>query len=439
MTILLYMLLIIFVALLAKNELKTYGTILTPFCLIAIPMTVILGWLFVVVQFYDFPEVSIQLILTFFLFYFVFWLPSLFARFFIKKEKTPKLSHYHDDPENLRSLKKVDRVMTVVVLLSSLWLVAYFVINARGVSTLGNVVQTEFQDKYTGGFNFYPRILCLAGTAYFIGTINRRQLYKVLLIGAAILPIALSLVKGIIFLPVISGLILYVLINKVKIKVSRLILIPLCGIVIFFGAYMVEWGVWNISNIFTSDFYRTIFAKFNYYLISGTESFNINLVNGANFNEGVLNSPAFAPFFNLFSKVGGADRINTIGSVFTKLGYIEGYGTVQVNTNGFFGILVLYSGYGVAVIYSLLFSLASYALFVRSLNRRNILYKLIYALIGSGLFLGWFDFYFMQTFWYYLWAIFELAGLYFEHRLYSKKPHKPVPLPWKPQKQRLVH
>ena len=123
---------------------------------------------------------------------------------------------------------------------------------------------------------------------------------------------------------------------------------------------------------------------------------------------------------NLFSKFAFNGRTGTIGSYFTTLGTVQGYGTASVNTNTFIGILVLYTGVLKAMIIAFVFSLFSHLIFLRALNARNILYQLIYALLASGLFLGWFDYYFMQTFWYYLWIIFEAVAFLFQRTVYGK-------------------
>jgi oligosaccharide repeat unit polymerase len=418
---LLYLLLFALVLVAARSEKNAYGTLLTPFCLISIPMLLITGFLFFVASAYDFPQVSLSLILCDYLFFAVFFLPSIVARRFARREEdTGILAAKSESDAQKWVMKRADALMTVLVVFSFVWLVTYFISNARSVSVLGSVVQTDFQAKYTGGFNFYPRILCLAGAAYFIGTCGRGKYYKLLLAFIALVPLVLSLVKGIIFLPIIAGLILFCLINKIRIRIRKLIPIPILGVIIFFGVYMIENGIWKISNITTSDFYSFIFAKFNVYLVSGTESFNVNLISGISYNEGILKSPAFAPVINLLAKFSLAEHVEGIGPVFTVLGYINGYGTAQVNTDGFFGFIALYTGFTTAVFFSFFFSCVSYLLFLRARNRANIFYRLIYAMLAAGLFLGWFDYYFMQSFWYYLWIFFEIVAVFFEYAYYRQ-------------------
>lgn len=421
MVVLLYLLLFVLVLLAARLEKKAYGTLLTPFCLVSIPMLLITGMLFFVASAYDFPQVSIQLILCDYLFFAVFLLPSVVARRFVRAcpERSPLQTAGGKTAED-RVMRRADLLMGALVLFSFCWLVVYFITNARAVSVLGSVVQTDFQTKYTGGFNFYPRILCLAGAAYFIGTCGRGRLYKLLLAFLALVPLVLSLVKGIIFLPIIAGLILFGLNNQIRIRLRKLLPIPILGVIIFFGVYMIENGVWKLSNITTSDFYSFISAKFNVYLVSGTEAFNINLINGISYNEGILKSPAFAPLINVLAKFSLAGHIEGIGPVFTVLGSIPGYGIAQVNTDGFFGFLAVYTGFPAAVAVSFLFSCVSYLLFLRARSGPNLFFRLIYAMLAAGLFLGWFDFYFMQSFWYYLWLLFEIVAQFFEYAYYRQ-------------------
>ena len=190
-------------------------------------------------------------------------------------------------------------------------------------------------------------------------------------------------------------------------KIKSILITAILGISIFFIVYMVEIGIWNIEKLFEKETYELILNKLNMYIISGVQSFNVNLSNNNEIFKEISN-PVYAPVINLFSKFGIIDRIDTINHIWVNIGYIKNYGEITVNTNTHIGTLFLYCGIFMGIIVNSIIGLIAYIFYYAAVNKKEIIYVVRYSLFVTGLILSWFDYYYMQIFWIYLIVIFYL-------------------------------
>ncbi|WP_061808973.1 O-antigen polymerase [Rossellomorea vietnamensis] len=412
LTTLIILILILTILGLTFVEKRKYKTFLSPFILFSVPYLVLILYQVIVTNIYNWEPVSVVFLIYIFLylvtFYFVGTFSIHFFEAFYKKYSIKTQIKYDNSLQSTRTKNKVIEIISIVV---AAYLIIFFIFQMRGLPNTGMVVQEEFQSTYSSGFNFYLRLICMIGSVYFWGLANKNNKRFLLLGFLCFIPNLLTFVKGITFILILGGILANLFIYNKKVKPKNILSIVGSAIAVFFLIYLIEIGVWDTEKLFVKETYENIFGKLNVYLISGVQSFNVNVIGNHSF-QGIPN-PVYAPVLNIFSKLGIVDRVDSINNIWVNVGYIPNYGNVNVNTNTFIGTLVLYCGPIIGLFINSLVSIIIYYLFYRTIKTRKTIQIVRYALIVTGLALSWFEYFYMHTFWFYLigfFLIFELIN-----------------------------
>lgn len=318
------------------------------------------------------------------------------------------------------SIKRNEKKFDILCMISAFYSILHFIILSGGFSNIHYIVQEEFQNQYGSGLNFYVRLLMLIATSYYWGCakISKKNLILGLI---CLIPNVLTFVKGMVFIPCLAAIILRLKKGDIKISLKAGIIIILTGICVFFGVYLVEMGVYNPEIIFEADTYKEIGSNLISYLISGVQSFsqNISENNISNFRK--VDNITLAPFINSFAKIGVGESIDPLCTIWQKFGYsaIRG-GTVESNVNTYIGTLYLYNGVIVGCLLNVFWVFIASFLDEISAEKYDIITALS-SLFCAAFALGWFEYYFMQTFWLYLIGIAFLLKIIFKIKLYIRR------------------
>jgi oligosaccharide repeat unit polymerase len=425
--IIIFIVLIIAVSALVIIERNQYKTYLTPFILFSVPYIIIIFYQVLVTNIYRWKNVSAIYLFYVLIYLITFYFVGAFTIQFMKSFKRNNQSssniqscNYNQEMILMKHKHQRLKIIEIISLASSIYLIIFFIFSSRGLYNVGMVVQEEFQSKYSTGVNFYLRLFCMIGTIYFWGLSNKSNRKFILLGFLCFIPNFLSFVKGIAFINVIGSVLANLISNKRKIKVSVLLKVLLVGLIIFFLVYMIEIGIWNPNKLFERETYEFIYGKLNSYLVSGVQSFNINISNSENLFKGLPN-PVYAPVINLIAKLGLAERIEAINNVWITIGYIPNYGPSTVNTNTYIGTLSLYCGFFIGLLVNSIISTIIYYFFWKAIRTQKTIHIVRYSLMVTGLVLAWFEYYYMQTFWFYLVLIFFLIDFINRFRIVKNK------------------
>jgi hypothetical protein len=408
-----------------RNMHKTY---FSPISLFAIPYITIVLYQVIITNIYDWDRISpIYLIVILFYIADFFLIGNLFL-IFIKNNRIVKIKSGSDlkRPSLISNEKKMNqslpnryKAIEAVSIMSALLLLIYYIVNLRQLPDIGMIVQEDFQQSYSSGLNYYLRLISMIGTVYFWGLTskNNKKLFYLGLL--CFLPNFLTFVKGISFIMIIGGILTNILIYERKIKFKLITQIFISGVALFFLIYMIEIGIWNPEKLLISETYEFIFGKLNSYLISGVQSFNINITNNI---DSFANLPniVLAPISNVLAKLGIGERVETINDVWVVLGNIPSYGVSRVNTNTFIGTIALYNGIFKGLLVNSIISIVIYYFFFQANNKKNIIDISQYALFSAGIVLSWFDYYYMQTFWFYLIIIYVVFKIICKYKIRMK-------------------
>jgi len=410
------LILLIFLCLLVTSlsyiDKKIYKFAFTPFVLLSVPITIIVFLLYLIQFKYNLVNINVKLLIIYIIFLAWFWLVGFLTFLIVKKGRMFSVIKNRNESKINLGLKQLDYIILTISFISSSLLLYFFFKNSVNYTEFGSVVQEDFQTRYSGGINFYFRMVCMFSTVYFLGTVNKKSKWRIFAAIYSMIPIFLSFVKGLILLPIIASFILNKMIKGNNFKFLNLIIGIAIGIGVFFGVYLFEYGVWDLSLIFDFNTYKKIFEKLIVYLISGNQSFNVNLTNNNSFIQPMLSNPVFAPFINFISKAGLVDRIDNIPSNWTFIGSFPEIGHSYVNTNGFIGTLWLYCGPLISFSMITIISIVFYLLFLRALISKSIINMLVYTILAATLALGWFEYYLLHPFLYYIWILLELLNFW---------------------------
>jgi len=381
-------------------EYRTYRTIFTPFILFAIPYVVVIIMQVVWIFFNKTAPISyiyLSYVLIFLVLMFVVGNTMIFLldKFFYVKSYSFSKSYI------IPRLKLIEYVS----IFSAIYLLIYFIGEATKLDIIGKVVQEDFQDKYSGGINFYLRLISMIGAVYFIAISQKRK--TILLAILCLMPNFLTFVKGMTIIPITAGLVSNLIIYKKSIGLKTILYGVFFALLSFSFIYLIEISIWNPDKLFKFKTYIIIFNKISTYLISGVQSFNINSENIGNIPN--IHNPVYAPFVNILYKFGIFDyRINTIGVFKTVIVENKILGTIDTNVNTYIGTILLYSGIFIGIFVHLFITLIVYTLFYISKKSNNLLDIMLYSIFSTGFILAWFDYYYMQTFWIYILLYFTL-------------------------------
>ena len=123
------------------------------------------------------------------------------------------------------------------------------------------------------------------------------------------------------------------------------------------------------------------------------------------------------PYLNILAKLGIGESVSSINEeIYRSIGTLPNYGKAYSNVNGYIGTLYLFNGLLGALIYHIYMIILTFIIKVKTYSCKRPFWIVLYSLFLSGFALGWFDFYFMQTFWIYfviLIVIIDYIGKYF--------------------------
>lgn len=317
---------------------------------------------------------------------------------------------------NNKNKRKYFELVTILFIVYSTYYSIQQVLNVD----IGIMLQDEFQDEFatsTGG-SFYTRVILIILATYYLGYQNS---IKGFLIGLlCFIPSIIVNTKGILFIPIIAAFIIRLFSNKIKNAGKMVLIVGSIGIFIFYASYMLEYYTYGENPLFDPYRWQYISENLIFYTLSGAQSFSNTIDNDSLEVFTKIDNITLTPFYNLLSKFGLAKNLSSINPVFLNIGTLPTYGTGISNVNTYVGSLYLFNGLivgmGIHVFWISLITIFKKNAF----RKRKPANVILFALFASGLVLDWFEFYFMQTFWFYI-IIFiflfqVISRLRFNHR-----------------------
>lgn len=401
---------------LTKFETNRFMTPYTPFALFSVPYLIVVFYQVIITNIYDWKKIT-PLFLIIILVYFVnfFLVGNLFLLIRNRKYKNNKLKKQNYENFIFTRYKAVE----LLSIISAIILINYFLIEMIGLHDFRAIVQEPFQVNYSSGFRFYLKLLSMIGTVYFWGLVDKTNKKEFLYGLLCFIPNFITFVKGISFILIIGSVISNAILHNRKFKLKLIIQIGSIGVILFFIVYMIELGIWDHDKLLLKETYKFIYGKLNAYIVSGVQSFNVNINSDLEMYRNIPNV-VLSPLINLIAKTGLIERIDNVSSAGTLIGYIPYYGPVSVNTNTYIGTIALYNGIFIGLLINSMISILIYYFFYSAIRQKNILAISRYGFFSSGITLAWFEYYYLHPFWFYAILIYFMLNAINKYRIKIK-------------------
>lgn len=328
----------------------------------------------------------------------------LFHSVFNKRRKTNRASHLD-----------VRRTFIVVALIFLAYVLydVYTQINSIEINVM---LQDDFQDDFedSAGGGLLTRLFLMICSTYFLGIQRNKLGYMVGVL--CLVPNLVVNTKGILLISVLAPIIIRFYLGEVR-NVKRVLVVGvLIGVFIFFGSYLYEYAILDDDVLSDSSVYQYIGSKMVAYLIAGVQEFNFNIAEGKEYLFQNIDNVTLAPFSNFFHKFGIGRYLSSVNPITGVFGNLPSYGVLSSNVNTYIGTLYLFSGFfGGLLIHFFWMSITLFFKLISD-NTGSSFYIALYSLFMAGFFLGWFEFYFVHTFWSYFIAMTVILDLLFSKR-----------------------
>lgn len=393
---------------------KTLGTYLNITAVLSVPyLLVCLFQVFMAIcGNFVFPTLKYWLILSFFiLLTLVFEVITTFAILNRKRK-------------NINNLKKVKlganaNNMWLTILVSIfLILVLYSVLVQISNVRIGLIFQDSFQSDFENsvGGSFYSRVALMFFATYFLSCQTKK--YGYLLGILCFIPNIVVNTKGIILIPIVSIFFANIIYGRMTRIARNVVMLAIIGMVVFFGSYLLQYYV--VKEDMTSDFsiFCSLLGKFINYSLAGVQSFSYNISNGREYLYYDLQNCTLAPFNSILANLELTKSYSPVNPIFVSYGNIPNYGVLTSNVNTYIGTLYLFNGLVGGVIIHFFWVFITSCIRVNAFLMNNPFLVVLFCLFLSGFALGWFEFYFMHTFWLYMIILAViLASIGFNRRL----------------------
>lgn len=371
-----YLILILFITevlTLSMLDRILYGTFLTPTIILSVPyllivlIAILLGPSIGFLPFY-YPSLWVWIIgLP------IFWLPGLILATGILNK-----THIYNYPygENINSqLDKIIHRLSYVFI----FILTFELIRISRSAAIGS---DAFEAAFGGGISGHSLLI---SRFLFICLIVRFKKAYILSICILLLFFILYGVKGWIFIPILSGILIRILLKKTKFSLFLVSKILIIGLVVFYIVYRIAIG--------PSMLFSFVFSHFMTYLFSGVLGLSEYIrLHG---ETGIDPPTIINPLINIYNHFLGGGELYQYKDILTYIG-VDSY----TNTKTFFGTVYIYSGALWGILFSFIIGLLSYSFLILSIKTKNTICLVIYGTFLTMFFFGWFDSYTGNLFFY---------------------------------------
>lgn len=388
---LILILLIVEVIVLAVADRILFGTYITPITVLSVPyllvvlLAILIGPALGFLPFF-YPSLWVWIIgLP------IFWIPGfILSAIFLQK------TNIFNYPYSSINSTKLDNLILNLSLLAILILISGL-IKSYNISKVGSEI---FRESFGSGLSGHTLII---SKLFFIYLIVRFRKINLLPIGLLLGFYFLYGVKGWIFIPLLSGILIRILLKKTKINFSLISKILVFGIIVFYIVYRLALGPTMPLNFVFVQFFRYAFAG-----VLGLSEF---IKHQGEF--GIGPSVIINPIINLYLKISGSGIFNKYDSVNTFIG-----ADMNSNVKTIFGTIYLYAGLTWGCVFTLLVGAISYLFLILTIKTHNIIFLIIYGTFLTMFLFGFFDTYSSNLF-FYEFPIFGIV-LYFTYPILIK-------------------
>jgi oligosaccharide repeat unit polymerase len=370
---------------LSKINSILFGRWITPFSLISIPYTIVVGIVFIFAQKFSFIPLYMESVLVWIFGLFLFWIGGVFValvdinaiRHAIKVQ--PQI--LYEDKFEMHFL--IVSWITIVIMATKLWL---SIISVGGIQFIGGRAFAEIYGiGWVGHVMDFSKLLLI----FYIGTAKKEKMLQIITSIIIIFMILPYQSKGSIMLPLISGLIYRVLSGKTTIHFGKIIVYFGIICLLFVMSYFIGYGGYIGEALYNIDNYKFLAYHFLSYVFSGVLAFGDVIRSGITIQESDKYL-IFAPILNIYAVFTSGNIVSIVTDYFSDISYLG----KDSNVHTLFGTLFMFLGHFGFIVYIFIFSLIINTFFAIAVTTKNCWFLSVFSLMAGGLIFGWFEFYY---------------------------------------------
>ena len=298
---------------------------------------------------------------------------------------------YHSEPKIAASTPKNENLFYIFCTL----LIIPFLFRIRGLmgSSLNMIGSDEFGEEFAVyGFFGHLLILLLGCSIVLFSCIRKgNRIIPVLLILAITMIAFLNQVKSWVMIPLMAGLILCLLTEKMHLSVKVVSIIAVSGIVLFMGSYFVMFIVGNGVE-YNEHMGKYVLEHIYHYIASGILGMSEDV------RKGIVEQPnpdvLFAPFINAVHAITGDPYVSAINPHYFEINTNNG---LQDNVRTIFGTIYANSIGGFWIFTVIVISSMVYLVRIWAIQSQSVYIVAMDAWFCALLAMGWFEYYFFHV------------------------------------------
>ncbi len=298
---------------------------------------------------------------------------------------------YHSEPKIAASTPKNENLFYIFCTL----LIIPFLFRIRGLmgSSLNMIGSDEFGEEFAVyGFFGHLLILLLGCSIVLFSCIRKgNRIIPILLILAITLIAFLNQVKSWVMIPLMAGMILCLLTEKMHLSVKVVSIIAVSGIMLFMGSYFAMFIIGNGAE-YNEHMGKYVLEHVYHYIASGvlgmSEDVRMEIVEQP--NPDVL----FAPFINAVHALTGDSYVSAINPHYFEINTNNG---LQDNVRTFFGTIYANSIGGFWIFTVIVISSMVYLVRIWAIQSQSVYIVAMDAWFCALLAMGWFEYYFFHV------------------------------------------
>lgn len=298
---------------------------------------------------------------------------------------------YHSEPKIAASTPKNENLFYIFCTL----LIIPFLFRIRGLmsSSLNMIGSDEFGEEFAVyGFFGHLLILLLGCSIVLFSCIRKgNRIIPVLLILAISMIAFLNQVKSWVMIPLMAGMILCLLTEKMHLSVKVVSIIAVSGIVLFMGSYFVMFIVGNGVE-YNEHMGKYVLEHIYHYIASGILGMSEDV------RKGIVEQPnpdvLFAPFINAVHAITGDPYVSAINPHYFEINTNNG---LQDNVRTIFGTIYANSIGGFWIFTVIVISSMVYLVRIWAIQSQSVYIVAMDAWFCALLAMGWFEYYFFHV------------------------------------------
>ena len=298
---------------------------------------------------------------------------------------------YHSEPKIAASTPKNENLFYIFCTL----LIIPFLFRIRGLmsSSLNMIGSDEFGEEFAVyGFFGHLLILLLGCSIVLFSCIRKgNRIIPVLLILAITMIAFLNQVKSWVMIPLMAGMILCLLTEKMHLSVKVVSIIAVSGIVLFMGSYFVMFIVGNGVE-YNEHMGKYVLEHIYHYIASGILGMSEDV------RKGIVEQPnpdvLFAPFINAVHAITGDPYVSAINPHYFEINTNNG---LQDNVRTIFGTIYANSIGGFWIFTVIVISSMVYLVRIWAIQSQSVYIVAMDEWFCALLAMGWFEYYFFHV------------------------------------------